>query len=190
MKNRLVFLTGFMASGKSTIGPILANTLGWNFIDIDKMIEAKCEKKISEIFQDEGEKYFREQERKVLEEVVNYDEYVIALGGGTVANQDNLDLIKSSSLVIYLESSPEETYKRLRFKRDRPLLKFDIDEEPTKAQYLKRINEILNSRKKFYDQADIKVNTDNMRVGKTVDQLTKIILNKLSDEKNKSSNRN
>lgn len=186
MKNKIVFLTGFMASGKSTIGPILANTLGWNFADIDRMIEARCGKKISKIFEDEGEKFFREQERKVLKEIVNYNEYIIALGGGTIVNQSNLDLIKSNGLVVYLESSPEEAYKRLKFKRDRPILKFDNDEEPTKAKYLKRINEILESRKKFYDQADIKINTDNIRVGKAVDQLAKIISNKLLDEKNKS----
>lgn len=186
MKKKLVFLTGFMASGKSTVGPILANTLGWNFIDVDKMIEERCNKKISEIFESDGEKYFREQESRILSEVVNYDEYIIALGGGTIANQSNLDLVKKNGLLVYLESSPEEAYKRLRFKRDRPVLKFDTDSEPTKTQYIQRINNILDSRKQYYAQADIKINTDKIPVGKTVDQLAKIILEKIKYEKDKS----
>lgn len=175
-----------MASGKSTVGPILANTLGWNFADLDKLIEERCNKKISEIFESEGEKFFREQEREILSEVINYDEYIIALGGGTITNQNNMDLVKNNGLLVYLESSPEEAYKRLRFKRDRPVLKFESDSEPTKSQYLQRINNILDSRKKFYDQADVKINTDKIPVGKTVDQLAKIILEKLKNEKHKS----
>lgn len=182
MKKKLVFLTGFMASGKSTVAPILANTLGWNFVDLDRMIESRCNKKINEIFDSEGEKYFREQEKMILAEVINYDQYIIALGGGTIANQSNLDLVKKNGCLVYLESSAEEAYKRLRFKRDRPVLKYESDSEPTKDQYLNRINDILESRKKFYDQADVKVNTDKTPVGKTVDFLAKIITEKFLHE--------
>ena len=60
MKKKLIYLTGFMASGKSTIGPILANTIGWNFFDLDKVIEKEEEKSIRKIFVEKGEKYFRE----------------------------------------------------------------------------------------------------------------------------------
>lgn len=186
MDKNLVFLTGFMASGKSTIGPILANTLGWDFCDLDRLIENRVGKSIKTIFMENGEKYFRDIETKTLQEVILFKNYIIALGGGTIADQDNLALIKSSGLLIYLESSPEEVYKRLKFKRDRPALLFDGDIEPTKAEFLQRINELLVKREKYYDQADIKINTDESRVGRTVDKLASIIIKEIKSENNKN----
>lgn len=175
MKKKIVYLTGFMASGKSTIGPILANTLGWSFIDLDKFIEQKEGKSINKIFEVNGEDYFREIETQALKNTSELESYIIALGGGTIASQTNLDIIKSSGYLIYLESSAEETYKRLRFKRDRPALLFDGDEEPTRAEFIAKINSLLAKRIAYYNQADIKINTDNYRVGKTVDKLSYII---------------
>lgn len=125
MKNKLVYLTGFMASGKSTIGPILANTLGWNFFDLDRLIEQSSGKSIRSIFEENGEDYFRTLETEILVKVSTLEFYIISLGGGTIASDKNLNIIKSTGLLIYLESSPEETYKRLRFKRDRPAFLFD-----------------------------------------------------------------
>lgn len=186
MKKNLIFLTGFMASGKSTIGPILANTLGWNFYDLDQLIEVKSGKQIKKIFEENGEEYFRLLEKKLLEEVTHLENYIIALGGGTIANPINLELIKSSGFLIYLESSAEEAYKRLRFKRDRPALLFDGEEEPTKAEFIKKINELLETRKHFYNQADIIINTDNSRIGITVDKLVLLIKKELNSEKNNS----
>lgn len=175
MKKKIVYLTGFMASGKSTIGPILANTLGWSFIDLDKFIEQKEGKSIKVIFEENGEDYFREIETQALKDTCELENYIISLGGGTIASQTNLDIIKSSGYLIYLESSAEETYKRLRFKRDRPALLFDGDEEPTKEEFIAKINALLKKRVAYYNQADIKINTDNYRVGKTVDKLSYII---------------
>ena len=175
MKKDLVFLTGFMASGKSTIGPILANTLGWRFYDLDKLIENKTGKQIKDIFKENGEEYFRKIERETLIEVLKLENFVIALGGGTIVDPINLEMIKSSGLLIYLETSPEEAYRRLRFKRDRPVLLFDGEEEPTRVEFLKKINGLFESRKKYYDQADLKINTDNSRIGQTVDKLVFLI---------------
>lgn len=164
-----------MASGKSTIGPILANTLGWNFYDLDKLIEDAASKSVRKIFEENGEDYFRELETETLKKTNGLENYIIALGGGTVANQLNLELIKSSGFLIYLESSSEETYKRLRFKRDRPALLFDGEDEPTKAEFLEKINSLLQKRISYYNQADLKINTDNCQVGRTVDKLSHII---------------
>jgi shikimate kinase len=186
MKNNLVFLTGFMASGKSTIGPILANTLGWDFCDLDRLIENRAGKSIKIIFKENGEKYFRELETKTLQEVLHFKNYIIALGGGTIADQINFEMIKSSGLLIYLESSPEEVYKRLKYKRDRPAFLFDGEGEPTKSEFLQRINELLESRKKYYDQANVKINTDELRVGRTVDKLASIIIKETESEINKN----
>ncbi|AFH48531.1 Shikimate kinase [Ignavibacterium album JCM 16511] len=183
MKRDLIFLTGFMASGKSTIGPILANTIGWDFLDLDKVIEEKTNKKIVEIFKEYGEEYFRKLESETLKELTKLSKYVISLGGGTIENEDNLNQMKKSGILVYLETSPEGAYRRLRFKRDRPALLFD-DNEPTKEEFLKRINTILNRRLKYYNQADLKINTDNKPVGITVDILVKILRKDFHIEEN------
>lgn len=175
MNKKIIYLTGFMASGKSTIGPILANTLGWNFYDLDKLIEEAAGKSVRKIFEENGENYFRVFETEMLKKNSELKNYIIALGGGTVANQINLEIIKSTGFLIYLESSAEETYKRLRFKRDRPALLFDGEDEPTKAEFLEKINSLLQKRISYYNQADLKVNTDNCQVGRTVDKLFHII---------------
>jgi len=96
-----------------------------------------------------------------------------------------LEIIKSSGFLIYLESSPEETYRRLRFKRDRPALLFDGVEEPTKEEFIDKINSLLRKRIAYYNQADLKVNTDNCRVGKTIDKLSNIIKKEFYGENNK-----
>lgn len=183
MKRNLIFLTGFMASGKSTIGPILANTIGWDFLDLDKVIEEKANKKIVEIFKEYGEEYFRKLETQTLKELTKLSKHVISLGGGTIESEDNLNQMKKSGILVYLETSPEAAYRRLRFKRDRPALLFD-DNEPTKEEFLNRINTILNRRLKYYNQADLKINTDNKPVGITVDKLVKILRKDFHIEEN------
>ncbi len=185
MNKQIVYLTGFMASGKSTIGPILANTLGWDFFDLDKLVEKTAHKTIRKIFEENGEEYFRKLETETLKNTTQLEKYIIALGGGTIASEVNLEIIKSSGFLIYLESSSEETYKRLRFKRDRPALLFEGDDEPSKAEYLKKINSLLQDRIKFYNHADVKLNTDNIPVGKTVDRLSEIIRKEFYGKTNK-----
>lgn len=174
MKKSLIYLTGFMASGKSTIGPILANTIGWEFLDLDRVIESKTNKKIVDIFKKDGEDFFRKLESESLTELSKLSKYVISLGGGTIEKAENLDIIKNSGILIYLETSPEAAYRRLKFKRDRPALLFD-DHEPTKEEFIKRIKSILERRLEFYNRADLKINTDDKPVGITVDLLAKIL---------------
>lgn len=186
LKNKLIYLTGFMASGKSTIGPILANTIGWDFLDLDKVIEESSGKTIKKIFIENGEEFFRALETKHLTDISKYSKHIISLGGGTIATEENLKIIKSSGLLIYLESSPEETYKRLRFKRDRPALLFDGDDEPTKEKFLNKINYLLSNRIKYYNLADYKINTDKFSVGSTVDRIAAIIKKELYGKTNKS----
>lgn len=184
MKKKLIFLTGFMASGKSTVGPILANTIGWGFYDLDKLIEVEKSLSIREIFEVYGEYYFRKFETEVLKKVCSLNEYIIALGGGTVASKENLELIKNAGFLVYLESSPEEAYKRLRFKRDRPALLFEGEDEPTETEFINRIKTLLKKRLQYYNAADIKINTDNTPVGKTIDKLAVIIEKEFYGKKN------
>jgi|SRR4030066_1741900 shikimate kinase len=175
MKKKIYYLTGFMAAGKSTIGPILANTLGWDFFDLDKEVEKEEKMKIVELFEQKGEENFRKTETTLLEKLSQNDESIISLGGGAIASDVNFKIIKSSGKIIYLKSSPEMAYKRLRFKKDRPAFIFEDDETPSKEQFLERINQLLDSRKEYYEQCDFIVDTDNQTVGKTVDIIAKYI---------------
>lgn len=175
MKKKIYYLTGFMAAGKSTIGPILANTLGWSFFDLDKEIEKHEGMKIIELFERKGEDYFRKIETTILKNLSENDESIISLGGGAIASDVNFSIIKSTGKIIYLKSSPEMAYKRLRFKKDRPAFVFDGVEVPTREQFLERINQLLDSRKQYYEQCDFIVDTDNQTVGKTVDIIANYI---------------
>ena len=175
MNKKIFYLTGFMAAGKSTIGPILANTLGWNFFDLDKEIENEEGLKIVEIFKQKGEEYFRRIETEILRRLSENEDSIISLGGGAIASEENFNIIKSTGKIIYLKSSPEMAYKRLRFKKDRPAFVFENVEAPTKEQFLERIIELLDSRKQYYEQCDFIVDTDDRSVGKTVDIIAKYI---------------
>jgi len=183
MENKIIYLAGFMGAGKSTIGPILANTIGWDSCDLDLLIEKQQGKKIRQIFEQEGEKFFRKIETEMLQDISTKSNLVVSLGGGTIANESNLAILKKSGTTIYLKASADSFYKRLKYKRDRPSLNVNESENFTKDKLVDRINDLMNKRKKFYEQADITVNTDNSSVGRTVDKIVKL-LKKTDVEKN------
>ncbi|HSD62872.1 MAG TPA: shikimate kinase [Ignavibacteriaceae bacterium] len=178
MRDSIIYLAGFMGAGKSTIGPILANTIGWNFYDLDKEIEKERGKKVREIFEQDGEDSFRKTERDVLENLIKEPKIIISLGGGTLANEDNFNLIKKTGKIFYLKASPEAIYRRLRYKRDRPALFIDGDFPAGKERLAELIKKLLNDREKFYLLSDYIILTDNIPVGKTVDKIAKIISSK------------
>ena len=186
MKRNIYYLTGFMASGKSTIGPIRANTLGWNFFDVDKEVEKKEGMKITELFKLKGENYFRSVESEVLKNLSEKNNVIISLGGGTIADNNNFKIIKSTGKLIYLKSSPEMAYKRLRYKTDRPALHIEGEELPVKEQLLEKINELQKNRKKYYERSDFIIDTDAETVGKTVDKIARFIKNEIESGKRKS----
>ncbi len=174
MKNT-IYLTGFMGSGKSTIGPILANTLGWDFFDLDRLIEDKTEKKIRDIFEKEGESYFRKLETDTLKGISESQNVIISLGGGTVANEENLEILKKTGKIIYLKVSLDTVYQRLKYKKDRPALTKSNSESLSREEMTDRIKKLMDTRLKYYEQADYTVDTDNNSVGKTIDKIVKII---------------
>ncbi len=180
-KKNLIYLAGFMGSGKSTIGPILANTLGYEFVDIDKLIEARAEQRIVDIFATAGEQMFRELERSTLQQVSTRDHCVVSLGGGTIASDENFRLIRESGIIVYLQLSPEEILKRLHFKTDRPMLKNAGGEQLRPEELRERIEELLRRREEFYARADIVVQTDNKRVGTTVDEIVQKLCGYVKD---------
>ncbi len=175
VKTDLIYFTGFMAGGKSTIGSIIANTLGYGYIDLDKEIEKRMGKKVTEIFQTQGEKYFRELEKTVLFEFAKRHRMVISLGGNTITNPDNFKLIKEKGILIYLKSDLENIFKRLRYKTDRPLLMGEDGTWLREEELKKKITELHKTREPYYESADIVVFTDNKRVGNTVDEIVKKI---------------
>ena len=172
-KKKLVYLTGFMGSGKSTIGPILANTLGFDFVDVDKLIEQRAEKRIVDIFSTDGEQSFRRLERSTLQELSSKDNCVISLGGGTIANEDNFQLIHQHGVIVYLQLSPEEIVQRVQHRSDRPLLKDETGNQLSPGEMEQRVHELLQRRELFYARADIIIPADRKRVGNTVDEIVK-----------------
>jgi shikimate kinase len=175
MRKDIVYLTGFMGSGKSTIGPILANTIGYDFLDIDKKIETTASRTINEIFANDGEGYFRELERKIVQQISNTHSCVVSLGGGTVTKSDNLSAIKTSGVLIYLKADAQEIFQRLKYKADRPLLKGSDSVSLENGDLLRRITSLMEEREAFYMQADIVVSTAGKKIGQTVDEIVRRI---------------
>ena len=164
-----------MGSGKSTIGPILANAIGWDFFDLDVVIEQKEGRKISRIFEENGEGYFRNQEKESLKDLTERENVIVALGGGAITNQDNIDILKKTGKIVYLKISAELVYKRLRFKRDRPILMREGIVDLSKSEFIAKITQLLADRNKYYEQADVIIDMDNLSIGATIDKIAKII---------------
>ncbi len=170
MKKKIIYLTGFMASGKSTYGRILANVLGWKFYDLDKLIEKREGKEIVDIFKEYGEQYFRELETKVLKEISDSENIVVALGGGTIVNDDNLTICKDSGVTIYLKCSVNTIFHRIRRKTTRPLFR-DLIMQGKNKEIKEKITSMLAEREKYYKKADLIINTDKRSLGKTIDYI-------------------
>jgi len=171
-----LYLTGFMTSGKSTIGPILANVIGWTFKDLDREIEGIEGKPVVDIFSEKGEKYFRDIEHKLLIEYSDHKDLVLSLGGGTIVSKRNLELLKRTGKVVYLKSSPEMIYKRIKNKIDRPIFRDLVLSDSAKpSDFINRIEMLLEEREPYYTSADFFIDTDKTRIGVTVDKLAKII---------------
>ncbi|MFZ1290969.1 MAG: shikimate kinase [Melioribacteraceae bacterium] len=180
-----IYLTGFMTSGKSTLGRILANCIGWNFFDLDIEICVDEKKTVTDIFETSGEKYFREIETLKLKSLSSHRKVVISLGGGTLISDENVKFIKENGHLIYLRVSPEVIYTRIKKKTDRPLFKEYVLAENSKEDFLNKINKMLNEREPYYQQADLIFDVDNSPIGKTVDRFVKII-NRVIIEENRN----
>jgi shikimate kinase len=151
LNGHIIYIIGFMGSGKSTAGKKLTSLLSWSFIDLDKRIEEYIGKTIPEIFSQFGEDYFRDVEEEVLKSLRNQTNTVISTGGGTPCHGSNMEYMLETGLTIYLKLTPEQLKSRLSESTgERPLIK-DISHEGL----LGYIEEKLAFREIFYKRADI-----------------------------------
>ncbi|ACF12642.1 Shikimate kinase [Chloroherpeton thalassium ATCC 35110] len=174
-KPSLIFLTGFSTSGKSTIGPLLANSLGFEFIDIDKEIVDREQKSINEIFAEKGEPYFRELEYNVLSSISQSEDLVVALGGGTLENDKCFEFIRKAGTLVYLKSDVATLARRLSHKEDRPLMKGENGEKLSIEDISDRVEKLLAKREPRYSAAEILALTDKTPLGVTIENLTRQI---------------
>ncbi len=145
-----IFLIGFMGSGKTAMGKLLAKTSNLHFIDLDAYIENKYRKTIAQIFEEEGEAAFREKERACLHEVADFEDVVISTGGGAPCFFDNMEFMNSRGETIYLKLQPEHLAQRLSSPKAnvRPLVK-----NKTGDELLQYITHLLSIREPFYLQS-------------------------------------
>ena len=152
-----IFLVGFMASGKTTLGSQLAALLGMSYVDMDEYIEKKNGKTIRQIFVTKGEEHFRKLENEALVQLAKEDGVVVATGGGSACFHDNMEVMNSHGLTVYLKVSAEELVKRLaETKIDRPLLWGKSTDELTVY-----IVEMLKIREPFYSKSKVVFPSDN-----------------------------
>jgi shikimate kinase len=152
-----IFLIGFMGSGKTHWGRLLASRLNLPFYDLDSVITQQENKTISDIFAEKGEEYFRYKEKEVMESLVTSQvEFIMSSGGGTPCFFNNIEFMKKNGRVIWLNTSIDILQKRLLKERlSRPLIR-NINEAELKAYIIRKLSE----RKIYYEQADVMVNEE------------------------------
>ncbi|WP_221391834.1 shikimate kinase [Dyadobacter sp. NIV53] len=167
MKN--IILIGMMSSGKSTLGKKLSRSLGYRFVDLDKLIEKDQGCDISTIFSQKGETYFREVESRILKEIAPESNVVLASGGGTPCFYDNMDFIKNLGISIFLDVSATDLAKRIENhgKDDRPVLSGAASlENALKLKIIERLP--------YYSQADLIIKGE-IDVGNILEALTVLL---------------
>lgn len=144
-----LFLVGYMGAGKTKLGQAIAKELQLSFIDLDQYIEERRFKPIPALFAEFDEEGFRKIEQGYLREVAQFENVLIATGGGTACFENNMDFMNSAGDTVYLQLNAEELFKRLhRKKQNRPLLNTVNDDD-----LLTKIREMLSQRESFYNKA-------------------------------------
>jgi shikimate kinase len=156
MPDRPLILTGFMGSGKSSVGRVLAARLGCRFVDLDAEIVSAAGRSINDIFAQDGEQAFRSMESACLKRVLADGRSVIATGGGIVMAEDNRSAMRRCGVVVYLFASLSQVLERLHGAADRPL--FAGSDAPNSVKLL------MDAREQFYADADIRIDTDEKSV--------------------------
>lgn len=167
-RGRLIFLIGYRGSGKTTVAKLLAERLGWQWLDADPLLEARAGRSIREIFAAEGEPAFRDKEASLLDQLCGYRQHVIATGGGIILRPSNRDKLKTAGFVVWLTADSRRLWERIR-------------EDATTSERrpnltvggLAEIEELLRQREPFYREcANLIVDT----AGRTPEQIVDVIL--------------
>ena len=166
---RNIIITGFMGTGKSVVAKELARKLKMVFIDMDQIIEERQGTSIADIFTRYGEKYFRAQENKLIKELSQKENMVIATGGGTLLSSDNARILGQKGQIICLYADSQTIYNRVNKKNNRPLLK--------RENVLSEINRLLEERKKIYDNIKWKIDTTNLNIQEVTDKIISLLEN-------------
>ena len=167
MLNKNIFLTGFMGTGKSTVGKLLAQKLNREFIDLDQVIEDREGKTISEIFQEKGEGYFRELESSLLREVSGKKGIVVATGGGTLLSDENFLLAQNYGITILLKANPKIIKERVdKEEETRPLLAGN--------SRLLKITTLLEERRERYNRFQYQIDTSALSVEQVIAEIITI----------------
>tara|TARA_E500000178_G_scaffold351560_1_gene412923 strand:+ start:3059 stop:3595 length:537 start_codon:yes stop_codon:yes gene_type:complete len=153
IKKKNICIIGLMGSGKSIIGKDLSKDLDIKFYDTDREIELKSKKQISSIFEEGGETYFRDIEEKVCIEILNIDNCVISLGGGSIISKKIRKLIEKNSFSIYLQVNLNNLQNRLKYSRKRPLLNKNLNKKEI-------LQNLFKDRQKYYEKADLIINNN------------------------------
>jgi shikimate kinase len=164
--NEKIYLTGFMGSGKTTVGQALGKAIGYQVIDTDQWIEQTYRTSISTIFEEKGESYFRSLETEALRNLLN-KRAIITTGGGIVVREENRQIMKQSGKVIFLDCEIEEVIRRTSMDHSRPLLK-----QKNKEQ----ISAMFKERLPFYREADIQIDTTGKSILSLVEELKSLML--------------
>lgn len=162
---KAIYITGFMGTGKTTIGKALSTSMNIPVIDTDQWIEEMVGKSVSDIFSDDGEHVFREYERKCLT-LLPKDHIIITTGGGIVIQEENRLLMKKWGIVVNLQCDTKEIFERLKMDQTRPLLTKDKQ---------RNIEKLLKERHAFYQEADLIVDTSQNNIEQAVSQIVQLI---------------
>lgn len=168
MKYKKVALIGMMGCGKSTIAKLLSEKLNIDFIDLDEIFETRNQIKIKDFFQKFGEETFRKSETELLKEFSIKDNIIISTGGGIIVKEENRNILFNQDIyTIYLKTSVETIYERIKQDKSRPLLLVNNPKE--------EIKKILNKREEYYNLANLIIETDNI----TKEEVAEIIWKQL-----------
>ena len=160
-----VVLTGFMGTGKTSVGKRLAKRLGWKFVDIDALTEASAKMPIAKLFSERGEVVFRRLERRHISRIAHGRQQVVSTGGGAFVNPKNRSLLRASGTVVCLTARPAVILQRVRRKlRMLPMLSGT-------SKPLTRIQALLAQRAPAYAQADLTIDTSRLSVDEIVERI-------------------
>tara|TARA_B100001123_G_scaffold141897_1_gene164818 strand:- start:8 stop:520 length:513 start_codon:yes stop_codon:yes gene_type:complete len=162
-----IVLVGFMGTGKSTVGRVIAQKLGFHFIDTDDVIEQTSKAKISDIFAEHGEVYFRDLESQAVKSVALMKNQVVATGGGVVLRSSNIDLLRTGGPIFCLNATPKAIWDRVRSSRSRPLLRG--------PNPLKKIETLLDKRAPYYALADHQIETTGVSIDRVANEIISYI---------------